>query len=102
MNGSGRPRKRVPKIYAYARKSPCPRALEERMGGQKVTSLERQAYSIIEKRKSLPADWEFVGIVDELESAVTYRWNQRERLKQLVDILEPGDHLIVWRTRPAG
>lgn len=38
-----------------------------------------------------------MGIYQELESAVKVPWTERPQLQALLAVLQPGDHLVVWR-----
>jgi DNA invertase Pin-like site-specific DNA recombinase len=77
-----------PRIWGYARVS-----TEEQQ------SIPMQVENITAKslllQKTLDGDFQYVG--EEKESAVKIRWNERPVLKQILEQLQPGDHLVVWR-----
>lgn len=90
------------KIYGYARAS-SPKDLGT--GKQKYSKQEaspiRQA-ELIEKTARRIAEDENSGLVwarclMEWKSAVKFSFKERPVFKELMDLLEPGDHLVVWR-----
>ena len=91
-----------PKIYGYARAS-SGKVLGK--GTQKYSKQEvsphRQAEEIREVAKQIEADegdgavW--VECFKEWESAVKLSFKERPVFKELMRLLEPGDHLVVWR-----
>lgn len=77
-----------PRIYGYGRMSTS----------KQVESPESQRRMIEVKAATLAdvADWRYTRC-DEATSAYKTRWNERPEFRKLMDELQPGDHLIVWR-----
>ena len=75
-----------PRIYGYARAS----------SNRQVKSPEVQRSLIEEKAKTIQGDWVH-SRTDAATSATEIRWNKRSEYRKLMDEMEPGDHLIVWR-----